>query len=126
MFGFMYKSLLLYINTFFSNFRVNELADCYCRGVPGCTVAKNLLATVGEARDMGSISGSGRSLGVGNSNPFQYTFLGNSMDRGAWWATDHGVTKSWIQLIDWVYTHRQTIVESATLMLQTFNLHYIN
>ena len=42
---------------------------------------------------MGSIPGSGRSLGVGNGNPLQYSCLGNPMDRGAWRATVHGVTK---------------------------------
>ena len=42
----------------------------------------------------GSISGSGRSPGGVNGNPPQYSCLGNSMDRGAWWAAVHGVTKS--------------------------------
>ena len=42
---------------------------------------------------MGSVSGSGRSLGEGNGNPPQYSCLGNPMDRGAWQATVHGVTK---------------------------------
>jgi len=41
-----------------------------------------------------SIPGSGRSLGVGNGNPIQYSSLGNPMDRGAWWATVQGVAKS--------------------------------
>ena len=43
----------------------------------------------------GSIPGSGRSPGEGNGYPFQYSCLENPMDRGAWWATVHGVTKSW-------------------------------
>ena len=47
-----------------------------------------------NAEDPGSIPGSGRSLGEGNSNPVQYSCLENSMDRGAWWATVHGVEKS--------------------------------
>ena len=42
----------------------------------------------------GSILGSGRSPGVGNGNPFQYSCLKNSMDKGTWQATDYGVTKS--------------------------------
>ena len=46
---------------------------------------------------MGPICGSGTS-GVGNGNPLQCSFLGNLMDRGAWLATVHGVTKSWTQL----------------------------
>jgi len=40
------------------------------------------------------IPGPGRSPGEGHSNPLQYSFLENSMDRGAWWATVHGVAKS--------------------------------
>ena len=47
-----------------------------------------------QARDVGSIPGSGRSPGEGNGNPLQYSCLGNSMDRGAWQATVHGITKS--------------------------------
>jgi len=42
-------------------------------------------------RDPGSIPEPGRSPGEGNSNPLQYSFLENSMDRGAWWATVHGI-----------------------------------
>ena len=44
-----------------------------------------------NAGDLGSISGSGRSSGEGNGNPFQYSCLENPMDRGAWWAIVHGV-----------------------------------
>ena len=47
---------------------------------------------------MGSVSGLGRSSGGADGNPLQYSCLGNPMDRGAWWATVHGVTKSWTQL----------------------------
>ena len=43
--------------------------------------------------DVGSIPGSGRSPGEGNGNPLQYSCLENPMDRGAWWATVHGVAK---------------------------------
>ena len=57
---------------------------------PGGSVVKNLSANVG---DLGSIHGSGRSPGEGNGNPLQYSWLGNPMDRGAWWATVHGVEK---------------------------------
>ena len=51
---------------------------------------KNLLANAG---DEGLIPGSGRSLGEGNGNSFQYSCLGNPMDRGAWQAAAHGITK---------------------------------
>ena len=46
-----------------------------------------------NAGDVGSTPGLGRSLGEGNGNPLQYSCLGNLMDRGAWWATVHGVSK---------------------------------
>ena len=45
--------------------------------------------------DMGLIPGSGRDPGEGHGNPLQYSCLEDPMDRGAWWATDHGVAKSW-------------------------------
>ena len=50
--------------------------------------------------DPGSIPGSERSFGEGNGNPLQYSFLENSMDREAWWATAHGVAKSRTRLSD--------------------------
>ena len=46
-----------------------------------------------DSGDMGSIPESGRSPGGGNGNPLQNAYLRNLMDRGAWWATVHGVTK---------------------------------
>ena len=61
-------------------------------GFPGGSVVKNPLASAGDARDAGSISGLGRSLGGGNDKPLQHSCLGNSMDEGAWQATVHGVT----------------------------------
>ena len=57
-------------------------------------VVKNSTANAGDVSDMGSILGSGRSLGVANSNPVQYSCLGNPMNRGAWQATVHGVATS--------------------------------
>ena len=47
------------------------------------------------AKQVGFIPGWGRAPGEGHGNPLQYSCLGNPMDRGAWWATVHGVTKSW-------------------------------
>ena len=63
-------------------------------------VVKNLPANAGDARDEGSIPGSGRSLGLGNGNLLQYSCLKNSMGRGAWQATIHKITKSQTQLSD--------------------------
>ena len=56
---------------------------------------KDLPANAGDA---GSICGLGRFLGEGNGYPLQYSCLENSMDRGAWWASVHGVAKSRKQL----------------------------
>ena len=61
-------------------------------------VVKNPPATAGDIRDVGSIPGLGRSPGGGYGNPLQYSCLENPMDRGAWWVTVHGVTKSRTQL----------------------------
>ena len=58
-------------------------------------MVKNMPANAGDA---GSITGSGRSPGEGNGNPLQYSCLENPMDRGAWRATVHEVSKSQIQL----------------------------
>ena len=52
---------------------------------------KNLPANVGDSGDAGMIPVSGRLPGGGCSNPLQYSCLENFMDRGAWWATVHGV-----------------------------------
>jgi len=69
-------------------------------GSPGGTVVKNLPANAGDTRDSGLISGLGRSPGVGNGNPLQYSCLENSMDSGAWWATVYGVIKTQTLLRD--------------------------
>ena len=53
-----------------------------------------------NARDVGSNPESGRSPGEGNGNPLQYFCLGNPIEREAWWARVHGVTKSQIRLCD--------------------------
>ena len=62
---------------------------------PGGSDSKELACNVG---DLGSIPGSGRSPGEGNGYSLQYSGLENSMDRGAWQATEHGVVKSQTQL----------------------------
>ena len=61
-------------------------------------VVKNPLAIAENVRDSSLIPGSGRSPGEGNVNPLQYSCLENSLDRGAWQATVHGVAKTWTQL----------------------------
>ena len=52
-------------------------------------------ASACNVEDPGSIPGLGRSPGEGNGNPLQYSCLENPMDRGAWWATVHGVANGW-------------------------------
>ena len=64
-------------------------------GFPGGSVVKNPPANEGDA---GSMAGSGRSPGVGNGNPLQYSCLGNPMTRGAWGAIVHGGHKSSTEL----------------------------
>ena len=66
---------------------------------------KNLSANAEDARDVGLIPELGRSSGVGNGSPLQYFYLENSMDRGAWQVTVHGVTKSQTQLGTRMHTH---------------------
>ena len=53
------------------------------RGIPGGVSSKDSAANAGDARDLSSVPGLGRSLGVGSDNPLQYSCLENSMDRGA-------------------------------------------
>ena len=64
---------------------------------------KNPPTSAGDARDAGLIPGSGRSPGVGNGAPLQYSCLENPMDRGAWRAIVYGVAKSWPWLSDWAH-----------------------
>ena len=74
---------------------------CLSQGFPGGKVVKNPPANAGDTKDAGSIPGSGRSPAVVNSNPFQYSCLENSMNRGGWWATVHGGARSQTWLSDW-------------------------
>ena len=68
-------------------------------------MVKDLPASAGDTGDTGSIPESGRSPGGENGNPLQYSCLENSMDRGAWQATDYGVAKSWMCLS--IHTKKQ-------------------
>ena len=70
------------------------MAYFFTRAFPGGAVAKNLPANAGDTGDASLIPGSGRSPGVGDDNPLQYSCLENSMNRGAWWAIVHRVAKS--------------------------------
>ena len=77
-----------------------------------------------NAGNPGWIPGLGRSPGGENDNPLQYSCLENSMDRGAWWATVHGVAKSWTRLRDChTHTHTHTHTHSCFTMLCYFQLY---
>ena len=65
-------------------------------------VVRNPPASAGDAVDLGLIPGSGRSPGVGNGNPLQYSCWDNHMDRGSWWAR---VTKSWPRVGEHAHSH---------------------
>ena len=67
-------------------------------GLPRWCCGKESACQAGDAGDVSSIPGSVRSPAEGNGNLLQYSCLGNPMDRGAWWATVLGVTRSWTRL----------------------------
>ena len=74
-----------------------ELNRNNCEGLPDDSVSKESACNAG---DTGSVPGSGRFPGGGNSNPLQYSYLENPMDRGAWQVIVYGVSKSRTQLND--------------------------
>ena len=75
------------------------IVHMFDRGFPGGSAVKNRPANAADIRDAGSVSGLERDLlEGGNGNPFQYSCLEKSMDRGAWQATFHGVAKKQTRL----------------------------
>ena len=70
-----------------------EKMDSVPTGLPRWCTGKEALASVGDTREVGSLPGSGRPLGVGNGNPLQYSCLGNPINRGARRAIAHGPTE---------------------------------
>ena len=80
-------------------------------------------ASACNAGDLGSIPGLGRSPGEGIGNPLQYSCLENPMDRGAWWATVHGVAKSRTRLSNFTHiTHTTSPTESKRLFYTSVSL----
>ena len=77
-------------------------------GFPGGSEDK---ASACNAGDLGLIPWLGRSPGEGNGNPLQYSCPENPMDRGAWWATVHGVTKSQTHLHNFTFTFKVIITQ---------------
>ena len=91
----------------------NYCALTSCLGFPGGSEVKASACNTG---DLGSVPGLGRSPGEGNGNPLQYSCLKNPMDGEAWWATIHGVAKSWTRLSDFTSLH--------FYLLFRFSLHW--
>ena len=85
----------------------------------GGTVVKNLPANAGNSRNVDLIPGSGRSAGEGNGNLLQYSCLENPIDRRAWRATVHGVTKSWT----WLSTHTHEAYKGVGKRVWLWELH---
>ena len=102
--GSMMKCKVQFVNM--TTQRGTQNAACYCNAVTQrfffselpAQAGQEPPANAGDARDSGLIPRSGRCPGEGNGNPLQYSCLGNLMDRGAWWATVHGVAKSQTRL----------------------------
>ena len=82
-------------------------------GFPGGKVVKNLPPSAGDSGDVSLITGLGRSPGERNGKQLQYSCLVNSMPRGAWWATGHGVPKRH----EWTLAHMHKIASNIENML---------
>ena len=87
-------------------------------------VVENLPVNAGDARDVGSITGSGRSAGGGNGSPLQYSCLQNPMDRGAWWATVCAVAKSQAQLSGFHFHFTSMCQEWAKFLILIVHLAF--
>ena len=95
---------------------------CTNRGFPGCASGKEPTCQWRRPKNAGSIPGSGKSTGVGNGNPPQYSCLKNSMDKGAWQVTVHGTAKSWTQLA----TEPQTYAIITNIIFSFFPIWNVN
>ena len=84
-------------------------------------VIKNPPANAGDITDVGLIPGSGRSPGGAHGNPLQCSCLSNLVDRGAWWATVHGVTDSWTRLKH-LATHAYICDAITTIKVRTISI----
>ena len=82
-------------------------------------LVKNPPANAGNVRDACSIPGSERSPGIGHGNPLQYSCVENPIDRGAWWATVHGVTKSQTQLSD-ISSNKAKLIRRVVFHIFTY------
>ena len=96
-----------------------------CSPLMGSPSSPDTKESACNAGDPGLIPGSGRSPGKGSGNPFQYSCLENFMDRGAWWVTVHGVTRSWTQLSDQHFPFTMGILNYFTVktVLSSWAVH---
>ena len=83
-----------------NKFTSTNFLDCIymCRGFPSGSAGEESTCNAGDTGNAGLIPGLGRFPGGGNGKPLQYYHLKNPTDRGAWWATVHGVAKRWTRL----------------------------
>ena len=88
--------------------------------LPKCLSSKESSCNAGDARDVGSISGSGRSPGGGHGNAYQYSCLENPMESGAWWAMLNGVAKSQTQM-KWISTYTHTHSQGSPIFFSIYN-----
>ena len=106
-------SLFLHLSIYTSRSLCIFVSICISTGFPGGSAGKEYTCSSGDTGDTGSIPGLRRSPGGGHGNPLQDSCLENPMDRGAWWATVYGVTKSWT----WLSTHTHTSTPLSWLPL---------
>ena len=93
-------------------------------GFPGGSVVNNLACNAGDTVDAGPDPGLARSPGGGDGNSLQYSYLENPMDWGAWWATVHGVAKSWTCL-KWLSTHSRALGGGEYIPQKCWILYYL-
>ena len=96
-----------------------SLAFILCLGFPGSSAGKASAYNVG---DLGSIPGREDSPGEENGNPLQYSCLENPMDQEAWWATVHGVAKSWTRLSDFISLYKLCVHAQLLSCVQLFEM----
>ena len=89
-------------------------------------VVKNLPANAGNMKDSVSISALERFTGGANGNPLQYSWLENPMDRGIWWATVHGITKSRTELNIWALPGAWEFCEKMAMQPSFTCVHFLN
>ena len=95
--GWLHNNMTVFADTEQTvSLNIDKIVSCYILGFPCGSAGKESPAM----QEMWSDPGSGRSPGEGNGIPLQYSRLENSMDKGAWRATVHGVAKNWTQLSD--------------------------